>query len=578
MAEAGKFTQLTYANGGAPAINDTNLNEIERVVELADNQFYRSSDIQFRKYKKYFYQRNCKLIENFDDYTDWTIADAATTLTANDSTNQLMGLSALKIEELDNTAGFCSVSRVLPSTLDLSIFNDGSASTTDDCICFVLYVSDNSKWTQIQFRLGDDFGNCYYYNYTGAIVTGWNSFWPQKSDFTTTGAPTGWDHIDYIRVAPVTVANADGEYILMNMIQMVRQDPIYSGYANPFQKYMGAGTGWVYAFDQYDALNLLYQDEGNYSYELGFMKIVGSDYTTNLEVYPDCINFISRWEFICKYAGETASMVWYVDSDNYAELYITGNTFSLKVNEGGAATTTTVALTNNLLKDERVEFYFEKNVDTFRGILYKKGEAIKSLEYETTIATDSSGDVMLGQSGNNSYSLLTDFTVSNSQKDLTLDIEYTPQIIKKRTDQIVNNSNVLQNDNDLIAYLDPYSTYEFKVVIGCVGITAGNFKCAYATTGDIIELTQRVNYGPSAQGTPNTYDTPINAILRNMPTEQHYGTDGVYGTSIIEHFMIKTGRSGGTVQLQWAQATATVGNLIVYADASYMEVKKIRVL
>jgi hypothetical protein len=577
MAQAGKFTELTFVNGGAPAINDTNLNEIERVVELADNQFYRSSDIQFRKYKKYFYQRNCKLVENFDDYTDWTIADAATTLTANDSTNQLMGLSALKIEELNNTAGFCSVSRVLPSTLDLTIFNDGSASTTDDCICFVMYVSDNSKWTQIQFRLGDDFGNCYYYNYTGAIVTGWNSFWPQKSDFTTIGAPTGWNSIDYIRVGPVTAINSDGEYILMNLIQMVRQDPIYSGYANPFQKYMGAGTGWVYVFDQYDALNLLYQDEGNYSYELGFMKIVGSDYTTNLEVYPDCINFISRWEFICKYAGETASMVWYVDSDNYAELYITGNTFSLKVNEGGAATTTTVALTNNLLKDERVEFYFEKNIDTFRGILYKKGEAVKSLEYETSIATDTDGDVMLGQSGNNSYSLLTDFTVSNSMKDLTLQNEFTSQIIKKRTDQIVNNSNVLQNDNDLIAYLDPYSTYEFKVVIGCVGITAGNFKCAYVTTGDIIELTQRVNYGPSAQGTPNTYDTPINAILRNMPTEQHYGTDGVYGTSIIEHFMVKTGRSGGTVRLQWAQVTATVGNLIVYADSSYMEVKKVRV-
>ncbi len=578
MAQAGKFTELTFVNGGAPAINDTNLNEIERVVELADNQFYRSSDIQFRKYKKYFYQRNCKLVENFDDYTDWTIADAATTSTANDSTNQLMGKSALKIEELNNTAGFCSVSRVLPSTMDLTIFNDGSASTTDDCICFVLYVSDNAKWTQIQFRLGDDFGNCYYYNYTGAIVTGWNSFWPQKSDFTTIGAPTGWNSIDYIRVGPVTAINSDGEYILMNLIQMVRQDPVYSGYANPFQKYMGAGTGWVYVFDQWDALNLLYQDEGNYSYELGFMKIVGSDYTTNMEVYSDCINFISRWEFICKYAGETTSMVWYVDSDNYAELYITGNTFSLKVNEGGAATTTTVALTNNLLKDERVEFYFEKNIDTFRGILYKKGEAVKSLEYETSIATDTDGDVMLGQSGNNSYSLLTDFTVSNSMKDLTLENEYITQIIKKRTDQYKNNSNVMSLDTDLKAYLDPYSTYEIKTILGCVGIDNGNFKCSYAVTGDVTELNQRVNYGPSAQGVLETYDTMVDAILGNLGTEIHYGTDGVYGTSIYEHFMVKTGKNGGTIQVQWAQANATVGDTILYADSSYMEIKKVRVL
>ncbi len=578
MAEAGKFTQLTYVNGGAPAINDTNLNEIERVVELSDNEFYRSSDIQFRKYKKYFYQRNCKLIENFDDYTDWTIAYAATTSTANDSTNQLMGKSALKIEELDNTAGFCSVSRVLGATMDLTKFHDGSASTTDDCICFVLYVSDFAKFTQIQFRLGDDFGNCYYYNYTGVIVTGWNSLWPQKSDFTTIGAPTGWNSIDYIRVAPVTVDNADGEYILMNMIQMVRQDPIYSGYANPFQKYMGAGTGWVYTFDQYDALNLLYQDEGNYSYELGFMKIVGSDYTTNLEVYPDCINFISRWEFICKYAGETASMVWYVDSDNYAELYITGNTFSLKVNEGGAATTTTVALTNNLLKDERVEFYFEKNVDTFRGILYKKGEAIKSLEYETTIATDSSGDVMLGQSGNNSYSLLTDFTVSNSQKDLTLETEYTPQFIKKRTDQIVNNSNVSVADTDLKAYLDPYSIYELKVIMGVTGPAAANFKCAYDFSVDVSEVVPRCCVGPTFQGANDTFDTPVNIIMRNYLTEQHYGTDGVYGSNIIETLIVKTGAIGGTVGVKWAQITATVGDTIMNAYGSYIRVKKVRVL
>ncbi len=578
MAQAGKFSQLTFANGGAPAINDTNLNEVERVVELADNEFYRSSDIQFRKYKKYFYQRNCKLIENFDDYTDWTIADAATTLTADDSTNQLMGKSALKIEELDNTAGFCSVSRVLPSTLDLTKFHDGSASTTDDCICFVLYVSNNAKWTQIQFRLGDDFGNCYYYNYTGAIVTGWNSFWPQKSDFTTIGAPAGWNSIDYIRVGPVTTINADNEYILMNLIQMVRQDSVDSGYANPFQKYMGAGTGWVNVFTLLDDLNLLYQDEGNYSYELGFMKIVGSDYPTNLRVYDNCINFISRWEFICKYAGETTSVVWYVDGNNYAELYITGNTFSLKVNEGGAATTTSVVLTNNLLKDERIEFYFEKNVDTFRAILYKKGEAVKSLEYETTIATDSDGDVLLGQSGNNSYSLLTDFTISNSQKDLTLNTEYTPQIIKKRTDETLNNSNVIQNDNDIIAYLDPYSMYKIDVVICVSGPAAANFKCRYDFSTDVSEMVPRCSYGPTAQGALNTYETYVNAIQANYTIEQHYGTDGVYASSIHEQLMVKTGKVGGTVRLQWAQVTAVVGDTIVYAYGTYMEVKKIRVL
>ncbi len=577
MAEAGKFTELTFVNGGAPAINGTNLNEMQRVIELCDNEFYRSSDVHFSKYKEYFYQRNTKLVENFDDYTDWTIVDAATTATSEDTTNQLMGVGALKITELNNVAGFCSVSKVLPSTLDLSVFNDGSASTDSDCICFVIYVSDNTKWTQIQFRLGDDFGNCYYYLYN-TFATGWNTIWPQKSDFTVIGAPTGWNNIDYIRVAPVTAINSINAYVLINMIQMVRQDPVFSGYANPFQKYMGAATGWVNVFNMTDDLNMLYQDESLSVYDLGFMKIVASDYITNMEVYGTCINFVSRWEFICKYAGYTTSVVWRVDDDNYAELFISANTFYLRVVEAGISTDTTILLTNNLLKNERIEFYFEKNVDTFRGLLYKKGEKAKSLEYETSIATDSDGDIYLGESGDHAYSLLTDFVVSNTQKDMILEDNYLPQIIKKKANEIVNNSNVVQNDDDLIAYLDPYSVYKIDVIICVSGPGAANFKCRYDFSTDVSEMTPRCCYGPSAQGASNTYDTAVNAIQANYTTEQHYGIDGVYASSIHEKLIVKTASIGGTVRLQWSQVTSTVGDTIVYAYGTYMDVQKVRVI
>ena len=48
MSEFGKFTPVTFSNGGAPAINDTNLNELERVVGITDEE------LSFSKAKRFY--------------------------------------------------------------------------------------------------------------------------------------------------------------------------------------------------------------------------------------------------------------------------------------------------------------------------------------------------------------------------------------------------------------------------------------------------------------------------------------------------------------------------------------------
>src|SRR3989304_8618899 len=123
MAEFGKFTELTFVNGAAPPISASNLNEIERILEDTDNELSRSKDFKFDFYKEYFWQRNCKKIEDFQVTTGWTADGASTTVSA-DTTNFLIGIQSMKFLENDNTASWVGMYKTV-TALDLSKFNDG---------------------------------------------------------------------------------------------------------------------------------------------------------------------------------------------------------------------------------------------------------------------------------------------------------------------------------------------------------------------------------------------------------------------------------------------------------------------
>src|SRR4030065_2505319 len=94
MAGFGNFTPLTWANGGAPAINDTNLQSAWDILTTLDGEFYRAQTLNADDLLEYFHHSNCKEIDNFTNYTEYT-AWASTTL-SNDTVNNTMGVNAIK--------------------------------------------------------------------------------------------------------------------------------------------------------------------------------------------------------------------------------------------------------------------------------------------------------------------------------------------------------------------------------------------------------------------------------------------------------------------------------------------------
>lgn len=571
MSELGKFTPVGYNDGLPPPINADNLNELERVVALCDNELARTEDIDFMHLKEYFYERNTYVFLYFTDYTDWTESAPAQTTLSDEQTNQLIGNDALKINNDLATAGWMSIYQTLSSTADLTAFFDGSASSTSDVILIYFYMSDGAAFSNLEFRFGDDFANSYWFDASGYIDTGWIAIYPRKSDFTALGAPTGWNNIDYIRIAPYVQAGYQNEYIYIQYIMLCRVDAIYSGYANCFQKYFGSVTGWVNRFGVSTDFCSLHRDHQDMIEKIGYMKLDAESDLTQLAIMEDMIYFIGKFEFYCKYAGESASIVWFVSSSVFAETYISSNTFYLDVNEGGGVVSNSVALEVNLIKNERFYIYFEKESQTFRSILKKDGEIIKILEYElTSVSDDQDGNIYLGQHSSISFSLLTDFRIGNKKiNDLTN--ENVPRLVRMYKDQSFVN-NTIANVNGLYAYLPTFKFYRIDLFIIC--------SCSSATPDIKIswELTNCVNYtSRNAIGPPNSTtdvnDTTVRMSEFGMSTEIEYGIEaGADETLIKETVIILCEQLAGKVQIKAAQANTDAGNPTTIESHSFMTI------
>lgn len=567
MAEFGKFSEITFVNGGSPPIDADNLNELERVVALTDIELARSAALKFSEIKDYFHDRNTKVVTYMVYYTDWTIVNAVTTDLDEEADNQLIGNRTIKLIKLDNTADYCSIYRTYSPVIDLTTFNDGSASGVDDVIMICFYASDGAAWDSMQIRMGDDFANCYFYEIT-SISTGWNVVYPQKSDFATYAAPTGWHNIAYIRFAPLTTLNQSGEYLYLQAVHLNRQDPVYSGYGNAFQKYMGAVTGWENVFSVVQDYCCLYRDFQDFIEEIGFMKLDGEDAANELFLYPNVIEFISKFEFYCKEAGESASITWIIDANNYAEVYISSDTFYLDVTEAAATTSTNTALEVGLIKNERFYIYFEKEADTFRAILKKDGEPIIVLEYETSIASDSDGDITLGQSASNSFSFCTDFEIGNKVIG-PFKNEIIPRFYMVFSSQALTN-NTLTNVLNMVAYLPPMTKWKVELHLTCYSASAAtDIKLAWASDNVTLQ-TLRNSIGPD-RAVSDVYDTGVRISEYGLTSSVSYGCDGTANESYIQETMIIiTEHLGGKLQLQAAQYTTDAGNPTYIKEGSYM--------
>jgi hypothetical protein len=567
MAGFGNFTNLTWDNNNPPAINDVNLQAAWDVIEDTDNELRRSKTVNGKDLLDYFYNVNCKEIENFTNESEFT-AWASTTL-SNDTTNNCMGKNAVKTLENDNVASYVGMYKDTYS-LDLTKFNDGSASDTNDIIMCAFYVSDISKINYVTYKLGDDNSNNYNITFSAAaLVTGWNIKRPKKSAFSTTGTPSGWDDITYCVFQYYSIVSSQNAYITWQYCALYREDVDYYSYYNPFQKYYGSVTGWVNIFlIMYDYFALYLDEAIN---KIGIIKIDPADNEENLYLgSQDYTNFISKWEFYCKKAGYLPSVVWWVDEDNYAETYVSANVLYLDVYEGGVLDSSSDALEVNINLNDRVELYFEKDTDSIKVILNTGKEYLKIITHETTISDSSVGEIYLGSTGTSSYGLLTDFLISHSAGYKLPENRII--FIKKQVTEIVNDSAALQNDDEFKLYLPANGIYEIELKLAVAGAANADFKCDWVVDGGCSQLTTRCCRGPSTATTDNT-STVMRSSRHNLTIDVSYGCDGAETAYISEKFLVKT-TSAGTLQLRWAQNTAQASDTIVSAN-SYLIARKL---
>lgn len=566
----GKHSQLTFANGSYTVpIDEDNLNEIERMHEITDNFLARNS-IDFMKYKEYFFMKNCKQIETFQDNTDWT-AEASTTLT-DDSTNKFIGSNSVKIAENDATASYVGMYQTI-SSVDLTEFNDTSASGTSDCIALTFYISDYTKINTVTIRLGTDSSNYYYVVYGSFTKSGWITIYPMKSDFYSVGSPN-WAAITWINIRWYSNSSASGEYISPQLLSLFRTMPGYSGYFNPCQLYSGSVTGWENKFFPADPPIVLYYDDNVCDYGIMSGNSYVDYYSQNtLRIFDDTISFISKFEFICKYAGEGPSVAWVYDASNFLEAYIEADQLCIRQHYGGGTSTTSVNLDNGLIYNERYEVHIEKYGDTFRAILFKDGEYQKVVEKETDINSEYDGDVYLGRSwaDDNNIGMITNFKISNTEI-IKQDSFDSPKIIMKTINQD-DSSTTIGNDNELFCYLPPNGLFEVELMLAVDGTDAStDFKTDWEVTG--IEAGQYYRYclGPGSGSTSNYNSNAIEIQTHGFATDVNYGIVASGYSRINEKALCKTGITGGKVQIRHAAQNA---GTVTVEKGSYLKITKV---
>lgn len=151
-----------------------------------------------------------------------------------------------------------------------------------------------------------------------------------------------------------------------------------------------------------------------------------------------------------------------------------------------------------------------------------------------------------------------------------------PRVKRRSSNQTVNNSTTLVNDDTLLVTLEASGVWEVELRLIVGGSYNSDFKCDWVVSGGLTQYSQRLCACGSDQGTSAIYDTNGNFSARdlNVANTYHGGNAGSYGSSINEFFLVNTTTSG-TLQFRWAQATAVAENTIVQSG-SYMKVSKVR--
>ena len=143
-----------------------------------------------------------------------------------------------------------------------------------------------------------------------------------------------------------------------------------------------------------------------------------------------------------------------------------------------------------------------------------------------------------------------------------------PVYTVKSTPQSVTDSATLVNDNDLVFTVVANQAVQISYRLGVTaGSTAPGIKTAYLLTGTVA-VQARHGLGPASGTVTASTSTAMHAFMFNSTAAANYAADTGVAT-VWEDVVFTTGASGGTITLQWAQNTATVGVSTTLNAGSY---------
>jgi hypothetical protein len=199
-----------------------------------------SYDECFKMDLQHYWRVSNKSVATFESTEGWANNSWNSTVgtVANDTTNYKVGSQGISITSPNNGGG-----GKLSKVMNLSTFNDGSASTTDDYIQFALYITTaeiaklNTNGILLRFFCETAPTMTSYFSYNIAVanlVNGWNFLNIVKSSFATNGS-AAWADVKGLSFTNNGAPISGSPIYTVDAMRMVRKDPSTSA-ANPFQK------------------------------------------------------------------------------------------------------------------------------------------------------------------------------------------------------------------------------------------------------------------------------------------------------------------------------------------------------
>lgn len=334
--------QLTWKNAGetgAISINATNLNHMEGTIAgLVGNRLNLG----------YFYLKNTKYISKCEDgevgwNSGWWLGQGGTV--SYDTSTYKIGFASVK----GHTTGASQGIRFV-SNLDLSTFEDGSTSTDNDFIEFLMYIDGTSLANLDIFNVivgVEPTETIYATTYARAILSyfhtleaGWNYISIPKSgfDITNGGEPNfSWDIVTKIGFYTGGTQGGDVDF-LIDGIRLTRKDPD-SNVPNPLQ-YEYNGTFYNTVPEIVDGQYFLGLDADELSL-VNFESTGGQGIRYDVNIGDSCII-----NYICfpRITNYTNKISYFVDINNYVTFGINNSNLELTYVVNGISNTVSKAV------------------------------------------------------------------------------------------------------------------------------------------------------------------------------------------------------------------------------------------